>query len=318
MRPRAAMRRFRAGLLAATLLFAGAPRAQFSVARVDGGTLAAGGANLVLDDGTGEIAVGLSNNGEFLWFNQFSPPASHFPLRITEVEVLFASAGGVAVGDTFDVHLYSSTPPYPTEGAVVYLGGLVGLAAATVDAFDVRTLPEPLLVAAPADILIGVVNRGMDGPEESPAAMDTDSSMDRSWIAVYDEGDPPQPPPIPTRMMALAAHLDLPGNWMIRGTYVSESTAAQEGPERRFRLHPAVPNPARASATVVFDLDTPSPVRVSLLDILGREVLVLSDGVRPVGRHEVSFDGRRVPPGTYLVRLVAGGHLLTQRITFAR
>jgi hypothetical protein len=78
------------------------------------------------------------------------------------------------------------------------------------------------------------------------------------------------------------------------------------------------PNPVRKKATVTFALTAPSQVHLALYDVLGREVAVLVDGEREAGRHDVALDGARLPAGTYLVRLEAGGEVQTQRLTLVR
>jgi hypothetical protein len=48
-------------------------------------------------------------------------------------------------------------------------------------------------------------------------------------------------------------------------------------------------------------------LRLTVYDLLGREVAVLVDGVQSPGRHEVVFDARDLASGTYIYRLTAGG-----------
>ncbi len=48
-----------------------------------------------------------------------------------------------------------------------------------------------------------------------------------------------------------------------------------------------------------------SRVRLSVYDLLGREVAVLIDGTRPAGRFAVPFNGRTLASGVYLCRLEA-------------
>lgn len=52
-------------------------------------------------------------------------------------------------------------------------------------------------------------------------------------------------------------------------------------------------------------------------DVAGREVARLLDGVRPAGRHSVSWDAAGVPPGVYLVELEASGAATTARLVKA-
>ncbi len=74
----------------------------------------------------------------------------------------------------------------------------------------------------------------------------------------------------------------------------------------------------------MFLLDRPADVRLSVYDVLGREVAHLADGVLDAGRHEVVFDASALPSGTYLIRMTAWPEnegtirTFTQRITLLR
>ncbi len=85
-----------------------------------------------------------------------------------------------------------------------------------------------------------------------------------------------------------------------------------------FRFEPAYPNPFGASATLRFAVPTAQPVRVELYDGLGRRVRVLYDGTPAAGSHAVALDGRGLPSGVYLVRLVGEGVSATQTLVRMR
>jgi len=97
-------------------------------------------------------------------------------------------------------------------------------------------------------------------------------------------------------------------------TVANEPDATPTG----FTMEPIYPNPFNNSATVTFTLDAPRHIRISLFDILGREIEVLVEGVRLAGEHEIIFDGQGVPSGVYLVRVEAEGFVQTRRITLLR
>lgn len=78
------------------------------------------------------------------------------------------------------------------------------------------------------------------------------------------------------------------------------------------------PNPVRASSRVRYATPTAGPVRLTLFDLLGREVTRLAEDVRPPGEHETALDVSRLAPGLYLARLEVGGQTLTRRITVVR
>ena len=63
------------------------------------------------------------------------------------------------------------------------------------------------------------------------------------------------------------------------------------------------PNPFNPQTTIRFGMPESAQVRLVVFDVLGRQVRVLVDGVREAGTHEVVFDARALPSGTYLYRL---------------
>jgi hypothetical protein len=87
----------------------------------------------------------------------------------------------------------------------------------------------------------------------------------------------------------------------------------------RVRLWQNAPNPFRASTVLGFTLESPGRVKLEILDVRGRRVALLEDGLRSAGRHDITWDatddaGRRVPSGVYFYRLVTEGHLEVKRL----
>ncbi|HEX9950266.1 MAG TPA: T9SS type A sorting domain-containing protein [Rubricoccaceae bacterium] len=80
----------------------------------------------------------------------------------------------------------------------------------------------------------------------------------------------------------------------------------------------AVPNPSRNATTLAFHLDAAGPVRLTLIDALGRTVAVLHDGELAAGEQTARVDTSRLPAGVYVARLDAGGRVETRRLTVVR
>ena len=96
-------------------------------------------------------------------------------------------------------------------------------------------------------------------------------------------------------------------------------TAGEAGAEALgTRLVSVTPNPAAGRAAVSFTLAEAADVRLSVLDVLGREVAVLAEGVQASGDHSASVETRALPAGVYVVRLAAGGRTETRRLTVVR
>ncbi|NNE45726.1 MAG: T9SS type A sorting domain-containing protein [Rhodothermales bacterium] len=78
------------------------------------------------------------------------------------------------------------------------------------------------------------------------------------------------------------------------------------------------PNPATSGASLRFDLRRAVAVRVTLYDVLGREVKQLAGGFFRAGSHEVRIDASELTSGVYTYRLVAGRGTATRALIVAR
>ncbi|MEM1043821.1 MAG: T9SS type A sorting domain-containing protein [Bacteroidota bacterium] len=74
-----------------------------------------------------------------------------------------------------------------------------------------------------------------------------------------------------------------------------------------FALGASYPNPFSVSATVPFELQEAGTVRLAVVDVLGREVAVLTEGTLAAGVHRATLDGSRLASGVYFVVLEADG-----------
>lgn len=74
----------------------------------------------------------------------------------------------------------------------------------------------------------------------------------------------------------------------------------------QFFLGQNYPNPFSPHTVIQFALPRTERVRLRVYDVLGREVCVLADEVRPAGVHAVALEAARLPSGVYFYELVAG------------
>jgi M6 family metalloprotease-like protein len=117
----------------------------------------------------------------------------------------------------------------------------------------------------------------------------------------------------------------LPGGLQITGVgSIGDSIEFTVGPEsvgndpsglpRTFSLAQNYPNPFNPSTTIKYELPTSSMVRLSVYDLLGREVSVLVNERRDAGVHEVKCDCLDLASGVYFYRLQAGDFVSTQKM----
>jgi hypothetical protein len=73
-----------------------------------------------------------------------------------------------------------------------------------------------------------------------------------------------------------------------------------------FKLYTNYPNPFNPSTTIKYDVPNNSFVKLTIFDILGREVDQLVNQNMTPGRYDVQWDAKSYASGTYLYKLEAG------------
>jgi hypothetical protein len=81
-----------------------------------------------------------------------------------------------------------------------------------------------------------------------------------------------------------------------------------------FRLLQNYPNPFNPSTTIQYALPKSLVVRLSVFDMLGREVSVPVNERSEAGVHEVKYDASRLSSGVYFYRLQAGDFVSTKKL----
>ncbi len=104
---------------------------------------------------------------------------------------------------------------------------------------------------------------------------------------------------------------------------LGQITAVKKGTQlpTDFRLEQNYPNPFSSSAAISYDLNKQSDVKVTIYDVLGREIRTFSVGYQSAGSHGILWNGRNnfgkvVAPGVYFYRLQANGQALARKMVF--
>ena len=89
-----------------------------------------------------------------------------------------------------------------------------------------------------------------------------------------------------------------------------------------FALAPPSPNPAHGPALISYAVPRDANVKLRIVDVQGREVIRLVDGVVPAGRYQVRWNGAgsdgRFLSGVFFVRMESGPRVFTRRLSMAR
>ncbi len=88
-----------------------------------------------------------------------------------------------------------------------------------------------------------------------------------------------------------------------------------------FQLNQNYPNPFSSSTAISYTLNKPSGAKVTIYDVLGREIRTFDAGFQGAGSYGVVWNGRNdfgrvVAPGVYFCRLQANGQMQTMKMVF--
>ena len=97
------------------------------------------------------------------------------------------------------------------------------------------------------------------------------------------------------------------------GTYTGINQVGSTIPES-YSLSQNYPNPFNPSTSITFDIPNASDVKLTLYNVLGSEVKVISKDYLASGKYNVSIDASDLPSGTYFYRLEAGSFTETKKM----
>ena len=91
----------------------------------------------------------------------------------------------------------------------------------------------------------------------------------------------------------------------------------------RYALGQNYPNPFNPSTTIQFELPDESHTKISIYNLLGREIIQLVNETYKAGYHEVIWNGkdsygRTIPSGMYLYRMNANSFSSTRKLVFLK
>jgi bacillolysin len=103
--------------------------------------------------------------------------------------------------------------------------------------------------------------------------------------------------------------------WFVIGHRVTSVDQSSEGQlPASADLMQNYPNPFNPSTTISYQISDVRYLKLSVYDLLGREVAVLVDGQVPAGTHTVTWNAAGMASGVYFYRLTAGGTSVTKKM----
>ena len=111
------------------------------------------------------------------------------------------------------------------------------------------------------------------------------------------------------------------GVWSVPWAQIDVSAEDDDFSElpKSFSLEPNYPNPFNPTTTINFSVPEEARVRVTVFDVIGRRVAVLTDQAYAPGVHELVWDASAHASGVYFYRMEAAGKLVqTQKMTLVK
>ncbi len=155
-----------------------------------------------------------------------------------------------------------------------------------------RDMDEDGLVSS-TDMLLGTTTVGQDGMASFTAAA--------TGAFVMQVGDPAgSPVMLPAVVNGFGVQFEVT---TYGGLALATANETEGDVPQGFELSGNYPNPFNPETTIGFSIAESGKVRLSVHDVLGREVAVLVDGAISAGQHSVNFQAGSLPSGTYVTRL---------------
>lgn len=85
-----------------------------------------------------------------------------------------------------------------------------------------------------------------------------------------------------------------------------------------FILYQNYPNPFNPSTVINYSLPRTTYVTLKVYDILGREVALLINEVKPAGEHKAEFNAKLLPSGVYIYNLIAGTYSSVKKMLLVK
>ena len=110
--------------------------------------------------------------------------------------------------------------------------------------------------------------------------------------------------------------IDLPNHnqrWEVLG-WDDEPDLSVEVLPTNYALHPPFPNPFNPETTITFGLPEAGNVRVTVFDILGREVMIIADEYYPAGYHSLRWNASNQSTGIYFIKFSASKNQQVRKV----
>ena len=80
------------------------------------------------------------------------------------------------------------------------------------------------------------------------------------------------------------------------------------------RILPAYPNPFNPMTNIEYYIPESNSVKVSVFDVMGRQIDILQDGFKNSGYHSIIWDATNQASGVYYIQVTSNGQVQSQKV----
>ena len=252
-----------------------------------------GAAYFSSDQHSESFTIKYNSDGDTLWVRRYGMDVWY------QGSIVVDGSGGVYIANPYTLIKYDSN------------GDLLWLKNSETPGDFSRTVP--LAVDASGSVYVS-------GPGDGNGPIKFTSAGYEEWTARYSSGP------------AVGIQLNSAGNVYVVSEdftvikYVQTPTSVNEGGFKvptKFSLSQNYPNPFNPTTAISYQLSADSRVRLSVFDLLGREVAVLVNEEKPAGTYSATWDpstssGQVLSSSVYFYRLQAGTFVQSKKLILMR
>lgn len=132
---------------------------------------------------------------------------------------------------------------------------------------------------------------------------DNESGFQQDWVTAIDDSNPT---------------FSITNQFGALGTLWSDLAVEPASRPAAFQFTAAHPNPFNPATTLAFTTTRAGVVRLSVVNLAGQEVAVLTEGMHSAGEHQLTFDASNLASGMYLAVLEGMGESTAQKLMLVK
>ncbi len=193
-----------------------------------------------------------------------------------------------------------------------------------------KPLLRDLRARYPADIIVDQVPGEIFRFEASDTVVEIGQPCTISWSAaqgslvtfngvqVANQADTIVTPTVPTEYLLQTTGAVNGSRTISVNTVVADVDDANGALPDACALGQNYPNPFNPATTISYQIPERAYVRLSVYDVIGREVALLVDGEMPAGAYSLRWDAAAMPAGVYYYRMRAGDFSESKKLLLMR